>query len=361
MLVPFLIMLREGIEAALIVGIIASFLRHSGRAALMPAVWAGVFLALGLSLLAGAGLQWMAADFPQKQQELFEAVVGLIAVGMLTGMVFWMRKAARSIKGELQASVDKALSRTGSGGASWALIGMVFLAVAREGLESVFFLLAIFQQSQGWGAAAGALLGIALSVLLGVGLYQGGVKINLRQFFRYTGVFILLVAAGLLAGAVRRLHEAGVWNQLQQVVFDSSGVLPEDSALGVVLGGLLGFEREASGKSAGLRTHMLVAMGAAMFMTIALLLGVTPQESSRVIQGVIAGVGFLGAGAILKSSKGGEEDVKGLTTAAGIWFTAAIGVAVGVGEESAAIFCTVIALVVLMVVPWLTKERPAKK
>ena len=131
--------------------------------------------------------------------------------------------------------------------------------------------------------------------------------------------------------------------------------------LAALLGGLLGFEREASGKSAGLRTHMLVAMGAAMFMTIALLLGVTPQESSRVIQGVIAGVGFLGAGAILKSSKGGEEDVKGLTTAAGIWFTAAIGVAVGVGEESAAIFCTVIWLVVLMVVPWLTKERPAKK
>ena len=239
MLVPFLIMLREGIEAALIVGIIASFLRHTGRAALMPAVWAGVFLALGLSLLAGAGLQWMAADFPQKQQELFEAVVGLIAVAMLTGMVFWMRKASRSIKGELQASVDEALSR--NGGASWALIGMVFLAVAREGLESVFFLLAIFQQSQGWAAAAGALLGMALSVFLGVGLYKGGVKINLRQFFRYTGVFILLVAAGLLAGAVRRLHEAGVWNHWQQVVFDSSSVLPQDSALGVVLGGLLGY------------------------------------------------------------------------------------------------------------------------
>ena len=96
---------------------------------------------------------------------MFEAVVGLIAVGMLTGMVFWMRKAARSIKGTLQASVDKALSTTGS--ASWALIGMVFLAVAREGVESVFFLLAIFQQGQGWAPAAGALLGIAVSVLLG--------------------------------------------------------------------------------------------------------------------------------------------------------------------------------------------------
>lgn len=239
MLVPFLIMLREGIEAALIVGIIASFLRHTGRARLMPAVWAGVFLALGLSLFVGAGLQWMAAEFPQKQQELFEGLVGFIAVGMLTGMVFWMRKASRSIKGELQASVDKALSTSGS--ASWALIGMVFLAVAREGVESVFFLLAIFQQSSGWSAAAGAFLGVALSVLLGIGLYKGGVRINLRKFFRYTGVFILVVAAGLLAGAVRRLHEAGVWNQLQQVVFDSSGVLPEDSPLGVILGGLLGY------------------------------------------------------------------------------------------------------------------------
>ena len=131
--------------------------------------------------------------------------------------------------------------------------------------------------------------------------------------------------------------------------------------LAAILGGLLGFEREASGKAAGLRTHMLVAMGAAMFLAIAQLLGVSAQESSRVMQGVIAGIGFLGAGAILKSSKGGEEDIKGLTTAAGIWFTAAIGVAVGVGEESAAIFCTVIALIVLMVVPWLTKDRKRQK
>ena len=131
--------------------------------------------------------------------------------------------------------------------------------------------------------------------------------------------------------------------------------------LAAFLGGLLGFEREASGKAAGLRTHMLVAMGSAMFLAIAQLLGVSAQESSRVIQGVIAGVGFLGAGAILKSSKQGEEDVKGLTTAAGIWFTAAIGVAVGVGEESAAIICTVIALLVLTAVPWLTKPRQPKK
>ena len=259
MLVPFLIMLREGIEAALIVGIIASFLRYTGRAALMPAVWAGVFFALGLSLFAGAGLQWMAAELPQKQQELFEGVVGLVAVAMLTGMVFWMRRAARSIKGELQASVGRALQSPG--GASWALIGMVFLAVAREGLESVFFLLAIFQQSQGWASAVGALAGIALSVMLGVGLYKGGVRINLRKFFRYTGVFILLVAAGLLAGSVRRFHEAGVWNLLQQRVFDSSGWLPEDSPLGVVLGGLLGYmHAPVLGEVLAWALYLLIAM-----------------------------------------------------------------------------------------------------
>jgi high-affinity iron transporter len=241
MLIPFLIMLREGIEAALIVGIVASYLKQSGRGALMPAVWVGVLLATALSLFAGAGLQLLAAEFPQKQQELFEGVVGLIAVVMLTSMVFWMRKAARSIKGELQASIDKALTK-GADGQGWALIGMVFLAVAREGLESVFFLLAVFQQSSGWEAPVGALAGIAVSVAVGWGLYSGGVRLDLRRFFRYTGLFILLVAAGLLAGVLRKLHEGGVWNHLQTVVFDMSDTLPMDSPVGAVLSGLLGYQ-----------------------------------------------------------------------------------------------------------------------
>lgn len=241
MLIPFLIMLREGIEAALIVGIVASYLKQSGRGALMPAVWVGVLLATALSLFAGAGLQLLAAEFPQKQQELFEGAVGLIAVVMLTSMVFWMRKAARSIKGELQASIDKALTK-GSDGQGWALIGMVFLAVAREGLESVFFLLAVFQQSSGWEAPVGALAGIAVSVAVGWGLYSGGVRLDLRRFFRYTGLFILLVAAGLLAGVLRKLHEGGVWNHLQTVVFDMSDTLPMDSPVGAVLSGLLGYQ-----------------------------------------------------------------------------------------------------------------------
>ena len=240
MFVPFLIMLREGIEAALIVGIVASYLKQSGRDGLMPAVWVGVLLASALSLFAGAALQLMAAELPQKEQELFEGVVGLIAVGMLTSMVFWMKKTARNIKGDLQASVEKALGQ-GTDAAGWALIGMVFLAVAREGLESVFFLLAIFQQSQGWEAPV-ALAGIAVSVVIGYGLYSGGVRLNLRKFFRFTGGFILLVAAGLLAGVLRKFHEAGIWNQLQEVVFNLDDTLPMDSPLGTVLSGLLGYQ-----------------------------------------------------------------------------------------------------------------------
>lgn len=240
MLIPFLIMLREGLEAALIVGIIASYLKQTGRGAWMPAVWVGIFLAVAVSLFAGAGLQLLRAEFPQKAQELFEALVGLAAVAVLASMVFWMRKVARSIAAGLRASVDAALA--GSQRQGLALVGMVFFAVAREGLESVFFLLAAFQQSQGGAAPLGALLGVTVAALLGYGIYAGGVRLDLRRFFRWTGVFILVVAAGILAGSVRALHEAGVWNLWQAVVVDLSGVLPADSPLGTVFGGIFGYQ-----------------------------------------------------------------------------------------------------------------------
>lgn len=239
MLVPFLIMLREGIEAALIVGIVASYLKQTGRAAWMPAVWLGVLLAVALSLFVGAGLQLASAEFPQKAQELFEAIVGLIAVTVLLSMVFWMRKAARSIKTHLQSSIETALS--GSDTQGLALVGTIFFAVAREGLESVFFLLAVFQQSAGADAPLGALLGVLASVAVGCGIYMGGVRLNLRRFFRWTGVFILIVAAGILAGTLRHLHEAGVWNYLQTTVFDLSDVMPATSPIGVMLSGLFGY------------------------------------------------------------------------------------------------------------------------
>lgn len=244
MLAPFLIMLREGIEAALIVGIIASYLRQTGRRAWLPTIWVGVLLAVAVSLFAGAGLQWASASFPQKIQELIEAAIGLIAVAALVGMVFWMRRAGRSIKGELHSSVEGAIGGGGGWAASASLIGVVFLAVAREGLESVFFLLATFQQAPDGAAARGAALGIALSVAVGWAIYAGALRINLSRFFRWTGVVILIVAAGLFASVFRALHEAGLWNIWLEPVYDLSLTLPETSPLGTVLSGLLGY-REA--------------------------------------------------------------------------------------------------------------------
>lgn len=238
MLVPFLIMFREGVEAALIVGIITSYLSRTGRGAWMPVVWIGIFLALAFSLVVGAILQLAAIEFPQKAQELFEAVIGLVAVAVLTSMVFWMRKAARSIKAELHSSIDAAFAAPSHKG--FGLIAMVFLAVAREGVESVFFLLAAFQQADAYAPLA-ALAGVVLAGFVGYGVYAGSVRLDLRRFFRWTGAFILIVAAGLLANSVNALHEAGLWNHGQQIVFDISGVLPADSPLGSVLSGIFGY------------------------------------------------------------------------------------------------------------------------
>ena len=238
MLIAFLIMLREGIEAALIVGIVASYLSQTGRARTLPLVWSGVVLASVLCLALGIGLNLASEEFPQKQQELFEGIVAVIAAGILTSMVFWMRRAARSIKAQLHDSVDAALQPGGSG---LALVAMVVLAVGREGLESVFFLLAAFEQSEGPSVPAGTILGVLGAVAVGYGIYRGGVRLNLRAFFRWTGLFIVFVSAGLLASALRAFHEAGLWNGLQDPAFDLSAVLPNDSVAGTLLTGLFGY------------------------------------------------------------------------------------------------------------------------
>ena len=266
MLVPFLIMLREGIEAALIIGIIAGYLGRTGRAAWLPAVWVGVLLALAMSFSVGAGLKLVSAEFPQKAQELFEALVGLLAVLLLTSMVFWMRATARSISGNLRAEIDTALSGSG---AALALVGMSFFAVGREGLESVFFLLAVLQ---GGGVAApiGALAGLLVAVAVGYALYAGALRIDLGRFFRWTGVFILLVAAGLLASSLRSLHEAGLWNLAQARVYDLSAVLPVSSVPGTILSGLFGYqESPALGE----------VVAYLVFLVIALVLFLKPSSS----------------------------------------------------------------------------------
>jgi len=234
-LVAFLILLREGLEAALIVGIAAGYLHRTGRSDRMPLVWIGTACAALICLGLGLSLDLLSAEFPQRQQELFESAIGLLAAGMLAGMAFWMRRAAHSMGKDLRGKMEAAA------GSSAALIALVFLAVAREGVEAVVFLLALMQQGAGWSVPLGGLLGLAVAAAVGVLIAWGGLRLNLGRFFRWTGVVLLFAAAGLAAGALRALHEAGLWNGLQQLAFDLSHILPEDGPVGTVLAGLFGY------------------------------------------------------------------------------------------------------------------------
>lgn len=159
-----------------------------------------------------------------------------------------------------------------------------------------------------------------------------------------------------------------LWQEIWSTVLTEFSDIPDAEQItritlrlvvAAILGGLLGYEREQKGKSAGVRTHMLVAIGAAMFILIPQQAGVSTADLSRVLQGLIAGVGFLGAGSIIVGTQ--QAETRGLTTAAGIWVTAAIGVAAGMGRESTAVLCTVVALFVLSVIPWLTRAKKEDK
>lgn len=240
MFVPFLIMLREGLEAALIVSLIASYLKRTQRTRWFGALWAGVLIAVALCLALGLFINATTGEFPQKQQELFEGIVAVIAVIILTWMVFWMRKVSRNVKAQLEEAVDQALQNGHNSG--WALILMVFLAVAREGLESVFFLLAAFTQDVGLAPPIGALLGLAAAAAIGALIYWGGVKLNLAKFFKWSSLFIIFVAAGLAAGAIRAFHEAGLWNHYQTIAFDFSHALSTHTLFGTLLESLLGYQ-----------------------------------------------------------------------------------------------------------------------
>jgi high-affinity iron transporter len=239
LLPTFVIGLREGVEAALIVGIIAAFLRQEERGDALRYVWAGVATAVLLCAAVGVTLQIVNEDLPQRQQEGLETIVSLAAVGIVTCMIVWMRRNARGLRKELERSAAGALAR----GSIYALVAMAFFAVLREGLETAVFLLAAFQSTANPGAAgAGAVIGLAVAVAIGWGIYKGGVRLNLSKFFRFTAAVLVLVAAGLLAAAAHTAHEAGWLNAFQGQALDLSWLIVPGSVTSSLFTGMLGLQ-----------------------------------------------------------------------------------------------------------------------
>jgi len=244
----FVIGLREGVEAALIVGIVAAFLNERGRRDALAWMWLGVGIAVGICIAVGVTLELVSQSLPYREQEGLETVVALIAVAMVTWMILWMRRHARGLKHHLESEAGSALLR----GSALALVLMAFLAVIREGFETAVFLLAAFDASTSpVAASAGALLGILVAVSIGYGIYRGGVHIDLRRFFRVTGVVLVLIAAGLLSTAIHTAHEAGWWTSLQTQAVNLEWLVAPGSVRSALLTGMLGLQpRETIGEAA---------------------------------------------------------------------------------------------------------------
>ncbi len=239
MLPTFVIGLREGLEASLIIGIIATFLGQQGRRDAMRWMWTGVAAAVALCIAVAVVLRITEENLPHRQQDGLETVVSLAAVALVTWMIVWMRRHARGLKRDLEGKAAAALA----GGSVGTLVTMAFLAVLREGFETAVFLLAAFQGSRDPVAAGiGAWLGIVVSIAVGIAIYRGGVRLNLEKFFRFTGFVLVVVAAGLVATAAHTAHEAGWLNLGQHQVLDLTGFVGPGSVRSALLTGVLGVQ-----------------------------------------------------------------------------------------------------------------------
>ena len=237
MIANYLIGLREGLEASLVVSILVAYLVKTGRRDRLAPVWVGVLCAVGVSLLFGALLTFSSNQMSFTAQEAFGGTLSIVAVGFVTWMVFWMRRTARSLSKELRGRLDAAIAM-GTG----ALVVTAFIAVGREGLETSLFIWSAIQATgQNSQPVLGAALGLLTAVVIGFLFYQGALKINLAKFFLWTGAVLIVVAAGVLAYGVHDLQEAGILPGLNSLAFDVSGAVPPDSWYGTLLRGTVNF------------------------------------------------------------------------------------------------------------------------
>ena len=249
MLPTYLLSLREGLEAALIIGIVLGALTKIRRTDLSPAVWLGTLTAVGVSILTAVLLTSFGMSLEDEFEQIFEGVTMLIAAGILTWMIFWMGKQARFLKGELEAGVNKAAATTGKRAMFW----LAFIAVVREGIELALFITAAFfagDQSQLSTniiqTLVGTILGLGTAVLLGWTLFATTVRLDLRRFFQVTGFLLILFAAGLVAHGVHEFNEVGWIPVIIEHIWDVNAIVDENSLFGQLLRTLFGYNGNPS-------------------------------------------------------------------------------------------------------------------
>jgi high-affinity iron transporter len=272
MVASFLLSLREGIEAALIIAIVLGALGKMGRPDMRRAVWLGTISAIGVSLLAGIGLAAFGLSLEGAAEEIFEGFAMLLAASVLTWMIFWMHRQSRTIKGDLEDGVKQAATSN----SSKALFSLAFLAIVREGIELALFLTAAQYAADGQSVLMGALLGLAFAVLLGYLIFVSTVRLNLRAFFQVTGFLLILFAAGLVAHGVHEFNEVGWIPSLIDHVWDINYILDEKSTTGLMFKALFGYNGNPS------LTEVLAYAGYVIAITAGLQMANRPKvELSR--------------------------------------------------------------------------------
>ncbi|MBI5296975.1 MAG: FTR1 family protein [Chloroflexi bacterium] len=237
MLPSYLLSLREGIEAALIIGIVIGALRKIHRTDLAPALWWGVLSAAVVSILAAVLLTLFGLELEGSAEKIYEGATMLLAAGILTWMIFWMSQQARTLKAELEEGVSKAAASTGRRAIFW----LAFVAVVREGVELALFLTASIFATDVLQTAIGAALGLGTAVLLGWSIFAAIVRLDLRRFFQATGILLILFAAGLVAHGVHEFNEVNLIPAVVEHVWDANAFLPAESILGQFMKALFGY------------------------------------------------------------------------------------------------------------------------
>ncbi len=236
----FLIGLREGLEAGLIVGILVAYLNKISRRDVLPRLWVGIGAAIVISLATGAILTWGPYGLGPNGKEILGGSLSILAVILVTWMIFWMASHARSLKGELHSKLDAAVMGAGLG---IAVVG--FVSVGREGVETALFIWAsVNSGSNAFAGTTAAIVGILAAIVIAYLIYRGLVRINLSRFFTWTGLFLILVAAGVLSYGIAELQETGLVAGHDQIAFSLATVIPPSSWYGTILSGLFNFTPE---------------------------------------------------------------------------------------------------------------------